>query len=99
MTRKPAFRGGPPRGTLVVSKKIEPPKELDGRLDLLETINKMLEDSNSMTLRKRHAYRRVATLKKLKNNLTTYQELLMEQQVTLKQMRLALDREIAISDC
>lgn len=70
--------------------------ELDDRDTLLESLDKMLKESATMETRYRWSPRRVQRLCAMKTGLAKYQEALMAQQVTLKQMRDALDKELRV---
>jgi len=70
--------------------------ELDDRDTLLERIGTMLEESKTLTKKDRWNPRRIMMLRQLERHLTEYQENLMAQQVTLKQMRTALDNELRL---
>ena len=70
--------------------------ELSDRSLLLQKIDEMLKDAGDMRPRKRFTHQRLRALRSLHRNLAAYQELLMEQQVKLKEMRLCLEQEVDI---
>lgn len=72
--------------------------ELSDRSILLQQIDDAIREANDMGTRKRYSARRLRALRQLHRNLAAYQELLMEQQVKLKELRLALEQEIRIVD-
>ncbi len=76
-------------------KTIQTP-ELENRDTLLETLDRMLKDSKRLAKKDRWNGTRVQRLRVLETHLRQYQELLMDQQVTLRQMQVALNNELKV---
>ena len=65
--------------------------------EFYDRLQNVIEQSKDMSPEKRHSVTRHNKLKSLRSKLAKYQELQLEKLVTLKQMRLALDQEIRLT--
>lgn len=70
--------------------------ELEDRNTFLETLDKMLKDSKRLEKKDRWNGRRVQHLRVLEIRLRYYQDTMMDQQVTLRQMQVALNNELKV---